>query len=92
MQLLGIYITHQISDITKNLKQGWYPFGDYSKPRKGKIVKGIDLNRSSDIYQREGLPDVSINCIVATNGSGKSTLLDIYYIIINKINKYFKIY
>ena len=85
MQLLGIYITHQISDITKNLKQGWYPFGDYSKPRKGKIVKGIDLNRSSDIYQREGLPDVSINCIVGTNGSGKSTLLDIYYRIINNL-------
>ena len=86
MQLLGIYIMGEQKGITKILKKGWYPFGNYRKPALGKIVKVVESEQSKaakQIYQREGLPEISVNCIVGMNGSGKSTLLDIFYRMIN---------
>lgn len=86
MQLLGLYIMQERKAVTKILKKGWYPFGNYRKPALGKIVKiketEIDEVAHS-IYQREGLPEISVNCIVGMNGAGKSTLLDILYRMIN---------
>lgn len=86
MQLLGLYIMREQQAITKILSKGWYPFGDYHKPALGKIVKVT--NTGSDefahrIYQREGLPEMTVNCIVGRNGAGKSTLLDIFYRMVN---------
>ena len=86
MQLLGIYIKREQKGITKILSKGWYPFGDYKKPALGKIVKvdeTVLTETAIRVYQREGLPEISVNCIVGMNGAGKSTLLDIYYRIIN---------
>lgn len=37
------------------------------------------------LYQREGLPEITVNCIVGMNGAGKSTLLDILYMSINNV-------
>ena len=37
------------------------------------------------LYQREGLPEITVNCIVGMNGAGKSTLLDILYMSINNM-------
>ena len=86
MQLLGIYIMSEQKGITKILKKGWYPFGNYKKTALGKIVKVIESELSivaKRIYQRPGLPEISANCIVGMNGAGKSTLLDILYRMIN---------
>ncbi len=86
MQLLGIYIRKEQKGITKILQEDWYPFGNYKKPAQRKVVKVTDTeqrNVAKKIYQREGLPDISVNTIVGMNGAGKSTLLDIYYRIIN---------
>lgn len=86
MQLLGIYIRKERKGITKILQEDWYPFGNYKKPARRKVVKVTDAeqrNVAKSIYQREGLPEISVNTIVGMNGAGKSTLLDIYYRIIN---------
>ena len=86
MQLLGIYIRKEQTGITKILQNGWYPFGNYKKPACRTIVKDTDTKQRDifkSIYQREGLPEISVNAIVGMNGAGKSTLLDIYYRIIN---------
>lgn len=86
MQLLGIYIMGEQKGITKILKKGWYPFGKYRKPALGKAVRVVESEQSKAakrIYQRPGLPEISVNCIVGMNGAGKSTLLDIFYRIIN---------
>lgn len=86
MQLLGIYIRKEQKGITKILQKDWFPFGNYKKPARRKVVKVTDAeqrNVAKSIYQREGLPEISVNTIVGMNGAGKSTLLDIYYRIIN---------
>lgn len=86
MQLLGIYIRKEQKGITKILQEDWYPFGNYKKPAQRKVVKVTDTEQrdvAKKIYQREGLPEISVNTIVGMNGAGKSTLLDIYYRIIN---------
>lgn len=86
MQLLGIYIRKERKGITKILQEDWYPFGNYKKPARRKVVKVTDAeqrNVAKSNYQREGLPEISVNTIVGMNGAGKSTLLDIYYRIIN---------
>lgn len=86
MQLLGIYIRKEQKGITKILQKDWYPFRNYKKPARRKVVKVTDdeqRNVAKSIYQREGLPEISVNTIVGMNGAGKSTLLDIYYRIIN---------
>ena len=70
------------------LEAGWYPFEDYRKPGKGRPVR-IDVNWMQtvayQVYQREGLPELSVNCVVGMNGAGKSTLLDILYMSINNL-------
>lgn len=84
MRLLGIKIAPMSPSILKVLKPGWYPFGNYLEPND---TYGVMIPRRSkvgeNIYQYEGLPKISVNCIVGKNGAGKSTLLDIMYRIIN---------
>ncbi len=85
MQLLGLYLYEMPKAVSKVLQKGWYPFGTYQKPKAGRlvIVEGIILNA---VYQQEGLPEMSVNCIVGMNGAGKSSLLDIIYRIINNFS------
>lgn len=84
MRLLGVYIRKKEPAVTKILTKGWYPFGDYPRPKAG---KGVVLDAISDVhaslYNNESLPNITVNSIVGKNGAGKSTLLDIVYRIIN---------
>ena len=84
MQLLGINIFREQPLVCKLLKPGWYPFGDYPAPQKGTgVVVPKGRSQRNSIYQYEGLPTITVNCIVGKNGAGKSTLLDMMYRIIN---------
>lgn len=89
MQLLGIYIYKETPKLVRKvLEPGWYPFGNYKKPGKGRPVRVPDNVRETvayQIYQHDGLPEITVNCIVGMNGSGKSTLLDIFYMTINNM-------
>ena len=89
MQLLGIYLYKQTPKaVRKVLVPDWYPFGDYKRPGKGRPVR-IKQNwketAAFKVYQREGLPEITVNCIVGMNGAGKSTLLDLLYMSINNM-------
>lgn len=87
MQLLGLYLRDMPKAVSKVLEKGWYPFGVYEKPKIGKIVIIGDMMSTANwIYQQEGLPQMSVNCIVGMNGAGKSSLLDIIYRIINNFS------
>ena len=89
MQLLGIYIYKQTPKaVRKVLTPDWYPFGNYKKPGKGRPVRMEQNWKDSaafKVYQREGLPEITVNCVIGMNGAGKSTLLDILYISINNM-------
>lgn len=84
MRLLGIYVKQMSPSMMKVLKPGWYPFGDYPEPKETiGVIISKEREIDDDIYQYEGLPKISVNCIVGKNGAGKSTLLDMMYRIIN---------
>lgn len=87
MHIIGIRIYDGSSEVLKNLKPGWYPFGNYVEPTKDNGNKWkIDDDLSDELYQLyPGLPQISVSCIVGKNGSGKTTLLDILYRIINNL-------
>lgn len=89
MQLLGINIYKETPKaVRKVLTPDWYPFGDYKKPGKGRPVRvktGWRQTAAYQVYQREGLPEITVNCVVGMNGAGKSTLLDILYMSINNM-------
>ena len=89
MQLLGLYIYDKTSKVVRKvLEPGWYPFGNYKEPEVGRsVLINSDWKKSAAyaVYQREGLPEITVNCIVGMNGAGKSTLLDILYMIINNM-------
>lgn len=88
MQLLGIYLYEETPKaVRKTLQPDWYPFGNYRKPAKSKPVDVGDYKNTVayQIYQKAGLPEISVNCIVGMNGAGKSTLLDILYRMINNV-------
>lgn len=84
MQLIGLYIRHKIPAVTKLLDEGWYPFGNYPAPERHYAVVMPERSEvQKKAYRFEGLPNLTINCIVGMNGAGKSTLLDVMYRIIN---------
>ena len=95
MKIIGIKLEHGDSSVIKNLKPGWFPFGDYQEPTKDnrwqylKEGQEDDSDKLSRMYKSiapVGFPDgmqLSVQCIVGKNGSGKSTLLELYYRIIN---------
>lgn len=85
MQLLGLYLYNMPMAVSKVLQKGWYPFGTYKSPKAGKLVI-VENTISNWVYQQEGLPQMSVNCIVGMNGAGKSSLLDIIYRIINNFS------
>lgn len=95
MKIIGIKLEYGDSSVIKNLKPGWFPFGDYQEPTKDnrwqylKEGQQDDAEYLSRMYKSiapEGFPDgmqLSVQCIVGKNGSGKSTLLELYYRLIN---------
>lgn len=96
MQLIGIYINNHNSEITKSLKENWYPFGNFSNCHGltdfTKIKEQLDKNKALinhfyNIDQEKGKsgPTINLNCIVGKNGSGKSSLLGVVYRIINNL-------
>lgn len=89
MQLLGLYLYKQTPKaVRKVLEPDWYPFGDYKRPGKGKPVRIRENWKETaafNVYQRERLPEITVNCIVGMNGAGKSTLLDMLYMSINNM-------
>lgn len=87
MQLLGLYLNDMPKAVSKVLHKGWYPFGAYKRPLASKLVVVNDVMRNAHrVYQQEGLPQISVNCIIGMNGAGKSSLLDIIYRIINNFS------
>lgn len=87
MQLLGLYLNDMPKAVSKVLHKGWYPFGAYKRPLASKLVVVDDVMRNAHrVYQQEGLPQISVNCIIGMNGAGKSSLLDIIYRIINNFS------
>lgn len=87
MQLLGLYLNDMPKVVSKVLHKGWYPFGAYKRPLASKLVVVDDVMRNAHrVYQQEGLPQISVNCIIGMNGAGKSSLLDIIYRIINNFS------
>lgn len=95
MKIIGIKLEYGDSSVIKNLKPGWFPFGDYQEPMKDnhwqylKDGQQDDSKYLSQMYKSiapEGFPEtmqLSVQCIVGKNGSGKSTLLELFYRIIN---------
>lgn len=86
MHIIGIKIGEGCKPkIIKNLRPGWYPFGNYDEPTKGNGYKWRNGSCLSDsLYQLyPDMPQISVSCIVGKNGSGKTSLLDILYRILN---------
>lgn len=73
-------------DVSKNLRSGWYPFGQYPEPRDGYVKIPTVSDIVANIYKRNNkLPKITVECIVGKNGAGKSSLLDIMYRIVNNL-------
>lgn len=89
MHIIGIQIEKGCSTkVLMNLREGWYPFGDFERPTKENHYSWRNGQKNSDyLYQlNTQLPQISISSIVGKNGSGKTTLLDILYRIINNFS------
>ncbi len=84
MRLIGIYIYPETAGITKVLKPGWFPFGNYPAPERDIRIPYAEFPYEIErIYSGNREISISVSAIVGKNGSGKSTLLDILYRIIN---------
>lgn len=87
MRLIGLKIDRMDPSIQKVLKQGWYPFGDYSEPKADGYLCVESISRvEKSLYRlRHEQPEVSVSCVVGMNGSGKSTILEIIFRILNNL-------
>lgn len=89
MHIIGIQIEKGCdTKVIKNLRPGWYPFGDYDKPGRQNDFKWRNGSAQSDrLYQLyPDMPQISVSCIIGMNGSGKTTLLDVLFRIINNFS------
>lgn len=96
MQLIGIYLGTHKNPVSKNLKENWYPFGNFDNCHGVKdfsnILKQVKENQTfiNEVYNvrqgsGENKPSINLNCIVGKNGSGKSSVLSLLYRIINNL-------
>lgn len=96
MQLLGIYLGTHKNPVSKNLKENWYPFGNFDNCHGVKdfsnILKQVKENQTfiNEFYNvRQGnegnKPSINLSCIVGKNGSGKSSVLSLLYRINNNL-------
>lgn len=67
---MQLYLYDMPKAVSKVLQKGWYPFGTYKSPKAGKLVI-IEDTILTWVYQQEGLPQMTVNCIVGMNGIGK---------------------
>ncbi|MBD5439025.1 MAG: ATP-binding protein [Treponema sp.] len=96
MQLIGIYLRTHGNPVSKNLKENWYPFGNFDNCHGVKdfsnILKQVKENQTfiNEFYNvrqgsGENKPSINLNCIVGKNGSRKSSVLSLLYRIINNL-------
>lgn len=84
MKIIGIRIYPRSKSVSRVLKPGWFPFGEYKEPKGDDLVVMPKYPQEIDkVYTTSYRPHISINAIVGQNGAGKSTLLDILFKIIN---------
>lgn len=87
LRIIGLDLREMDGTVSKTLQTGWYPFGEYPKPKNGYIKLSPLSERVLRLYRtKTTLPDVNVSCIVGRNGSGKSSLLDIMYRILNNLS------
>ena len=99
MRIVGIKLYEGSDYVVKNLKPGWYPFGNYQEPTgENNWQWRTGIQRLNDEYCNRLYKSVAgdepfspnfeltVNSIVGKNGSGKTTLLEIYYRIINNLS------
>lgn len=89
MHIIGIRLDGGEEAVIKNLKPGWYPFGDYVEPKSENNFEWRKSGSMADDLYRisDDLPKtISVSCIVGANGSGKSTLLELIFRIINNFS------
>lgn len=80
--------------VAKNLRAGWYPFGNYGKPVGCDYVKlttedehrRTEINRKLYMLSGDNTPEINVTCIAGKNGSGKSSLLDLMFRILNNLS------
>lgn len=101
MRIIGIRLYGGSDSVIKNLKPGWYPFGDYQEPtlennwqwmtetqrQKEKYCNRLYKSVSSDDLFSPGF-EITVNSIVGKNGAGKTTLLELLFRIINNFSYY----
>lgn len=101
MRVIGILIDKGKDSVLKNLKPGWYPFGNYQCPtskngwqwmtEEQKMADEYCNKLYKSVAEDEPFPKnmtITVNSIVGTNGSGKTTLLEIFFRIINNFSYY----
>lgn len=65
LRLVGLYLRPMDKTISKNLKMGWYPFGQYEEPVAGYVEVPPLSNVESSIYRTNNrIPRIMVNCIV----------------------------
>lgn len=86
MQILGIYIYPDSKGISKVLKPGWFPFGNYPAPIDDKLLSLPKIHGMiQNVYSSKRGPKIYIKAIVGQNGAGKSTLLEIIFALLNNL-------
>ena len=99
MRVIGILLYDGKASVLKNLRPGWYPFGNYQCPtsKNGWQWMTEEQKKADDYCNRlyksvekdEPFAEtmkITVGSIVGKNGSGKSTLLELFFRIINNFS------